>query len=159
MDQLLSLLEHNARLTNSELAAMLSITEEEVAAMIADYEERKIIRGYNTVIDWDKVDRDYVSARIELKVIPQKGMGFEEIAEVISQFDEVETVRLMSGGCDIALTVSGKTFKDVALFVAHKLSTLDTVQSTATSFVLRTYKENGIHVAAEAVDEREVATL
>ena len=94
-------------------------------------------------------------ARIELKVIPQKGMGFEEIAAIISEFEEVETVYLMSGSCDIAITVAGKTFKDVALFVAHRLAPLESVQSTATSFVLRKYKERGVLVCLEPRDERE----
>ena len=86
-------------------------------------------------------------------------MGFEEIASVISRFDEVESVYLMSGTCDIALTVSGKSFKDVAMFVAHRLSTLESVQSTSTSFVLRTYKELGVYVSLDEIDEREVASL
>ena len=140
MDQLLTLLSADARLTNAQLAAALSISEEEVAARIADYEERKIIKGYKAIVDWDKTDRDYVNARIELKVTPQKGMGFEEIA-------------------GIALTVTGKTFKDVAMFVAHRLAPLDSVQSTSTSFVLRTYKELGVFVSFDEMDEREVATL
>ena len=110
-------------------------------------------------MDWDKTDRDYVNARIELKVTPQKGMGFEEIASIIARFDEVESVYLMSGTCDIALTVTGKTFKDVAMFVAHRLAPLDSVQSTSTSFVLRTYKELGVFVSFDEMDEREVATL
>lgn len=159
MDKLLSLLDHNARLSNAQLATMLSISEAEVAAKIADYEARGIIRGYKTIIDWEKTNRDYVIARIELKVIPKSGMGFEQIARIVSQFEEVETVYLMSGTCDIALTVSGKTFKDVALFVAHRLSPLDSVQSTSTSFVLRKYKERGIMVVMDEMDEREVASL
>ena len=159
MDQLLTLLSADARLTNAQLAAALSISEEEVAARIADYEERKIIKGYKAIVDWDKTDRDYVNARIELKVTPQTGMGFEEIAGIIARFDEVESVYLMSGTCDIALTVTGKTFKDVAMFVAHRLAPLDSVQSTSTSFVLRTYKELGVFVSFDEMDEREVATL
>ncbi len=129
MDQLLTLLSADARLTNAQLAAALSISEEDV------------------------------NARIELKVTPQKGMGFEEIAGIIARFDEVESVYLMSGTCDIALTVTGKTFKDVAMFVAHRLAPLDSVQSTSTSFVLRTYKELGVFVSFDEMDEREVATL
>jgi len=155
MDQLLNLLATNARLTNAQLAAMLSTTEEAVAAQIAAYEAAGVIRGYKAIIDWDKTSRDLVIARIELKVIPQKGMGFEEIASIISEFEEVETVYLMSGGCDIAVTVAGKTFKDVALFVAHRLAPMESVQSTSTSFVLRKYKERGVMVCLDAVDERE----
>ncbi len=155
MDQLLSLLSTNARLTNAQLAAMLSTTEEAIAAQIAQYEAAGVIRGYKAIIDWEKTNRDLVIARIELKVIPQKGMGFEEIAAIISEFEEVETVYLMSGSCDIAITVAGKTFKDVALFVAHRLAPLESVQSTATSFVLRKYKERGVLVCLEPQDERE----
>ena len=159
MDQLLTLLSADARLTNAQLAAALSISEEEVAARIADYEERKIIKGYKAIVDWDKTDRDYVNARIELKVTPQKGMGFEEIAYTISQFPEVETCYLMSGGYDLALTISGKTFKDIALFVAHRLAPLDAVQSTATHFVLKKYKYHGIVLVGDEKDEREVTSL
>lgn len=159
MDRLLSLLTEDARLTNAELASALSISEDEVAARIADYEARGVIKGYKAIVDWDKTDRDYVNARIEIKVIPKKGMGFEEIASIISRFEEVESVYLMSGTCDIALTVSGKSFKDVAMFVARRLSPLESVQSTSTSFVLRTYKELGVFVALDEEDEREVASL
>ena len=155
MDQLLALLSDDARLSNAELAAALSISEEEAAARVAQYEKEGVIRGYKTIVDWEKTDRDYVSARIELKVVPKKGMGFEEIAEIIARFDEVESVYLMSGGCDIALNVSGRSFKDIAMFVAHRVSTLESVQSTSTSFVLRTYKEMGVLVDAEEKDERE----
>lgn len=159
MDQLLSLLSEDARLTNAELAAALSTSEEDVAARIAAYEASGVIKGYKTIVDWDKTDRDYVNARIELKVIPQKDMGFEEIAGIIAKFDEVESVYLMSGTCDIALTVTGKSFKDVAMFVAHRLAPLESVQSTSTSFVLRTYKELGVFVALDDTDEREVTSL
>ncbi len=158
MDMLLTLLDKNARLTLSQLAAAVGESEDTVAARIEGYERAGVIRGYKTIIDWDKTDRDHITARIELKVTPKRNMGFEEIAGIIAQFEEVETVYLMSGGYDLALTVAGKTFKDVALFVAHKLSTLESVQSTATSFVLRKYKERGI-IVHENMDEREVTTL
>ena len=159
MKKLLQLLEDDCTLTQAQLASMADMPEAEVAAAIKKYEEDKIILGYKAIVDWDKTDRDYVNARIELKVTPQKGMGFEEIAGIIARFDEVESVYLMSGTCDIALTVTGKTFKDVAMFVAHRLAPLDSVQSTSTSFVLRTYKELGVFVSLDEMDEREVATL
>ena len=133
MDQLLTLLSADARLTNAQLAAALSISEEEVAAQIADYEERKIIKGYKAIVDWDKTDRDYVNARIELKVTPQKGMGFEEIAGIIARFDEVESVYLMSGDLRYcASLLPARRFKEVAMFVAHRLSPLESVLSTST---------------------------
>ena len=159
MDKLLTLLEDNARMPNEQLAVMLGKSEEEVAAAIAGYEKDGVIHGYKTLIDWEKAGRDLVTARIEIRVSPKKDRGFEEIAETIMEFDEVETVYLMSGGYDLALTVTGKTFKDVALFVAHKLSPLDSVLSTATHFVLRKYKERGFRVVGEERDERRVTLL
>lgn len=156
MDALLRLLEKNARLTNAQLAAMTGTTEEEVAAAIAGYERSGVIRGYRALIDWDKTDRQYVEANIEVKVVPKPEMGFEEIAEKLMQFEEVETVSLMSGSYDIALTISGHSFKDVAFFVARKLAPLGSVQSTSTNFVLKRYKENGITCCDLDRDEREV---
>ena len=159
MDKILSLLEENARLTNAQIAAMLDLPEQQVEQAIEHYEQAGVIRGYRAVIDWDKTDRPYVAARIELKVTPKPDMGFEDIACKLAQYPEVETVYLMSGGYDIALTVEGKTFKDVAMFVAKCLAPMDTVLSTATHFVLRKYKQHGIITAEGFVDEREVATL
>lgn len=119
-EKLLKLIAEDAKLTNAQLAAMLGAREEEVASAVASLEKEGIIKGYKALIDWDKTDRNLVSARIEIKVIPKGSMGFEEIAYTISQFREVETCYLMSGGYDLALTISGKTFKDIALFVAHR---------------------------------------
>ena len=143
MYDLLRLLEENARYTNAELAAMLDESEEDVRAEIAKYTAIGVIKSYTTIIDWDKTDRDYVQARIELKVTPQKGHGFDELASQIAQFEEVQSLYLMSGGYDLALTVNGKSFKDIASFVAFRLAPLDSVQSTATHFVLRKYKDKG----------------
>ena len=143
MYDLLRLLEENARYTNAELAAMLDESEEDVRAEIAKYTASGVIKSYTTIIDWDKTDRDYVQARIELKVTPQKGHGFDELASQIAQFEEVQSLYLMSGGYDLALTVNGKNFKDIASFVAFRLAPLDSVQSTATHFVLRKYKDKG----------------
>lgn len=159
MEKLLKLLETNARITNAQLAAMLDTTEEKVEEAIAQYEKDGVIHGYTALIDWDKTGRDLVMARIEIRVSPKKDRGFEEIAETIMEFDEVETVYLMSGGYDLALTVRGRTFKDVAMFVAHRLSPLDSVLSTATHFVLRKYKERGFKVIGEERDERSVTLL
>lgn len=159
MDKLLKLLEGNARMPNAQLAVMLGKTEVEVAAAIAQYERDGVIHGYTALIDWEKAGSDLVIARIEIRVSPKKDRGFEEIAERICQFDEVETVYLMSGGYDLALTVRGKTFKDVALFVAHRLSPLDSVLSTTTHFVLRKYKERNFTIVAGEEDERSVTLL
>ena len=159
-EKLLKLIAEDAKLTNAQLAAMLGAREEEVAtSAVASLEKEGIIKGYKALIDWDKTDRNLVSARIEIKVIPKGSMGFVEIAYTISQFREVETCYLMSGGYDLALTISGKTFKDIALFVAHRLAPLEPVQSTSTHFVLKKYKERGLLMVDDVKDEREVTSL
>ena len=158
-EKLLKLIAEDAKLTDAQLAAMLGAREEEVAGAFASLEKEGIIKGYKALIDWDKTDRNLVSARIEIKVIPKGSMGFEEIAYTISQFREVETCYLMSGGYDLALTISGKTFKDIALFVAHRLAPLEPVQSTSTHFVLKKYKERGLLMVDDVKDEREVTSL
>ena len=156
MDKLLKLLDTDARLTNAQLAVMLGCTEQEVAANIAEWENSGVIRGYKAVIDWERTDRAYVTALIELRVTPKRDLGFEGIAETVMRFEEVESVYLMSGGYDLAVIVSGRTFKDVAMFVAKRLSTLDSVLSTATHFVLRRYKDSGVIFLGEEKDERGV---
>ena len=158
-EKLLRLIDDNAKLTNEQLAVMLGEDAQDVAQTIAGYEKQGVIRGYKALIDWDQTDRNLVSARIEIKVIPQGTMGFEEIAYTISQFREVETCYLMSGGYDLALTISGKTFKDIALFVAHRLAPLEPVQSTSTHFVLKKYKQRGQMMVDDFKDEREVTSL
>jgi DNA-binding Lrp family transcriptional regulator len=159
MDRLLNLLEENARYTNEQLAVMLGRTEEDVAAAIEAYERSGVIRGYKALVDWDKTGEDKIFARIEIKVTPKKDFGFEEIARTIMEFEEVQSVYLMSGGYDLALTVSGRNFKEVALFVAHRLSPLDSVNSTATHFVLKKYKERGAILVEEEKDERRMTLL
>lgn len=159
IEKMLKLLADNAKLSNAQIATMIGASEQEVADAIADCEKKGTIKGYRALIDWDKTGRDLVGARIELKVIPNGVMGFEEIAYTISQFREVETCYLMSGGYDIALTISGKTFKEIALFVAHRLAPLEPVQSTSTHFILRKYKERGIMMVEDNEDEREVTSL
>ena len=155
MNRLLNLLDKNCRLTNEQLAVMLDTTAEKVAAAIETYETQGIIHGYKAAIDWDKTDREYVIARIEIKVIPMRDHGFDEIARTIYSYDEVETCYLMSGGYDLAVTVSGKNFKDIALFVSQKLAPIDAVQSTSTHFVLKKYKERGVLLAEKERDMRE----
>ena len=158
-EKLLRLIDDNAKLTNEQLAVMLGEDAQDVAQTIAGYEKEGGIRGYKALSDWDQTDRNLVSARIEIKVIPKGTMGFEEIAYTISQFREVETCYLMSGGYDLALTISGKTFKDIALFVAHRLAPLEPVQSTSTHFVLKKYKQRGQMMVDDFKDEREVTSL
>lgn len=157
MDQLIQILANNARLSAEQLAAMTGSTPAQVAARIDALQAEGVIRGYKAIVDWEKTDRDFCTARIELKVTPKSGMGFDEIAVTIAQFDEVESVELMSGGYDLGLTVTGKTFKDVAMFVAQRLAPLDSVESTATHFVLKTYKQGGIMTCGQEKDEREGA--
>lgn len=156
MDKLLKLLDTNARLTTAQLAAMLDRPEAEVAADIAALEKSGVIRAYKALIDWDKTPRELVTAIIELKVTPKRDSGFESIAETIMRFEEVESVYLMSGGYDLSVHVTGRTFQEVAMFVAKRLSTLDSVVSTATHFVLRRYKDSGVMFLGEEKDERGV---
>ena len=159
MDRLLSLLQNNARLTNKQLAVMLGREEEDVAKAIAAYEKSGVIRGYQAVIDWDKTDSPTVFARIEIKVTPKKDFGFEEIARTIMELEEVQSVSLMSGGYDLQLVIKGQTFQEIALFVAKRLSPLDDVLSTATHFVLRTYKKEGRLYQDEEIEERACTVL
>ena len=159
MDDLLKLLMQNARFTDEQLAVMLDTTEEDVRNRIEKLEQDGVIRGYKPVVDWDKVDTERVVARIELNVLPKRDFGFDEIAKRIMMFDEVETIYLVSGTYDLAITVAGRSFKDVALFVAQKLSPMDGVTSTSTSFVLRKYKEKNIIIEDEEVDVRGNASL
>ncbi len=154
MDQLLRLLDTDARLTCEQLATMLDCTEDEVRARIADLEKNGTLRAYKAVIDWDKTDRNRVTAIIELKVIPRPDVGFESIAETVAGFDQVESVYLMSGGYDLSVRVNGRSFQEIAAFVAKRLATLDSVQSTATHFVLRRYKESHVPFLTQEVDER-----
>ena len=155
MDKLLKLLDTDARLTNAQLAVMLDKTEAEVAAQIAAWEREGVIRAYKALIDWDKTDREYVSAIIELKVAPQRDRGFDRIAEKIYNYPEVQSVHLMSGGYDLMLMIEGRTMKEVAYFVAYKLAPIEDVVSTATHFVLKKYKDKGVIYKAPEKDERE----
>ncbi len=154
MEKLLKLLDRNARLTDAQLSAMLGISEDEVRQRVDTLEKAGVIRGYTAVIDWDKTEREYVTAIIELHVTPKPDLGFEGIAQTIARFDEVESVSLMSGGYDLSITVNARTFRDVAIFVATRLSPLESVVSTATHFVLRRYKERNIVFLGDTEDER-----
>ena len=151
---LLKRLAKDSRTSPEDLAVMLGMTEEEVLAEIAQMEREGIIRGYKAVIDWDRLDSAYVSAIIELKVTPKAGFGFEEVASKVMQYPEVESVYLMSGVYDLNVVVKGKTFQEVAKFVAKELSTIESVTSTATHFVLRRYKELDVALLGSGKDER-----
>ncbi|MBQ9375453.1 MAG: Lrp/AsnC family transcriptional regulator [Ruminococcus sp.] len=154
MDSLIKLLKTNARLTDAELAVMLGKTEKEIADDIKKLENDGVIQGYSAIIDESVIDSNSVYALIELKVTPQSQSGFDEIAKEISQYDEVESVRLMSGGYDISVAVTGGNIRDVSQFVSQKLAAIDAVQSTATHFVLKSYKNNGIIINSSETDER-----
>lgn len=154
MDSLIKLLKGNARLSNEQLAVMLGVTPEEVAARIADYEKRGVIKGYSVILNEELADKNAVTAFIEVKVTPKADFGFDELARTIMMYDEVDSVTLMSGSFDLAVTLSGTNYKEVALFVAKRLSSIDGVISTSTHFVLKQYKEQGFFIENEAADER-----
>ena len=149
-EQLLELLQQNARLTNAELAVMLDVTEAEVADAIRALENK----GYSAIVNDELANKDLVTAVIELRVTPQRDCGYEEIAHTIMQYDEVESIALMAGAYDLSVTVKGTNVKDVSMFVSQRLATLAGVLSTATYFVLKKYKEKGIIIEGEEKDER-----
>ncbi len=153
--KLLQLLESDCTLTPEQLSAMTGMTEEEVRAAVSKLQEDKIILGYQAVVDWDRTQRENVTALIEVKVTPQRGDGFDRIAERIYQYDEVESVYLMSGAFDLTVIISGKTLKEVAHFVGEKLATLDDVTGTATHFILHKYKENHLIFEKRPQQEKE----
>ena len=154
MDSLIKLLKGNARLSNEQLAVMLGVTPEEVAARIADYEKRGVIKGYSVILNEELADKNAVTAFIEVKVTPKADFGFDELARTIMMYDEVDSVTLMSGSFDLAVTLSGTNYKEIALFVAKRLTSIDGVISTSTHFVLKQYKEQGFFIENEAADER-----
>jgi DNA-binding Lrp family transcriptional regulator len=144
MDKLLELLSENAKLTAEQLAVMLNLTTQQVSEKIEQYEKDGIIIGYKTLINWEKVDKSKAIALIGLRVTPKQDNGFDEIAGRIMQFDEVESVYLMSGGYDLTVKVCGKSMQDIAAFVMRRLAPLDSVLSTATHFILTRYKDGGV---------------
>lgn len=151
---ILSHLENDAHLDAATLAVMLGKPEADVQKEITACEADGTILSYKTVINWEKTDRRMVRAFIELKTIPQQDKGFGAVAERIAQYPQVKSVFLMSGGFDLALFVEGESMRDVALFVAEKLATMDGVTSTATHFVLQTYKDNDVIFAQDHADQR-----
>ena len=158
-EAILAVLEKNSRIDLADLAALLGVTEAEVANEISEMEKERVICGYHTLINWDKTNREKVVALIEVRVTPQRGHGFDHIAERIYNFPEVDTVYLMSGAYDFCVMLEGKTLKQVSAFVSEKLSTLESVTSTATHFVLKKYKDHGTIMVSETnKKERQLIT-
>ena len=149
--EILSKLEHDCRISPTNLALMLDKEEGEIKELVEELEKERVILGYTAVIDWDKTDKEYVTALIELKVAPQRDGGFDKIAGQIYNYDEVQTAYLMSGGFDIAVILEGRTMREVAYFVAEKIAVMDGIVATSTHFVLRKYKEKGV---IYSLDER-----
>ncbi|MCR3884074.1 Lrp/AsnC family transcriptional regulator [Methanotrichaceae archaeon M04Ac] len=156
--EILEVLEENARATPGEIATLVGLSEEEVGGEIKRLEDAGVIRKYMTMINWEKIDDGYVYAIVELKVSLHRDKGYDAIAERISRFSEVQSVRLISGDHDISFTVRGKSMKDVAFFVTEKIATLEGVESTCTHFVLKSYKEHGVILYDRAQPKRLVVT-
>ncbi len=154
-NKILKLLETNSRLSADDIAVMLNENVEDIKRQIKEMEDKQIICGYNTLINWDSTNvHDIVTALIEVKVTPQRGEGFDKIAERIYQYDQVKSVYLMSGGFDFTVIIEGTTLKEVALFVGQKLAPIDGVISTSTHFVLKKYKDYGVVFNSSKKDER-----
>ena len=156
MDKLLRLLSENSNYTTAQLSMMLGEPEEAIEARIKEYEDSGVIRGYQAVVNWDDVPESGVMAIIELKVAPQMQKGFDDIAERIMQYDEVECVYLMAGAYDLLLIVNGRTIQDVSSFVAKRLAAMPGMLSTATHFILKRYKEDGVPLVDKKKDGREM---
>lgn len=157
-ERLLELIEKDGRRSAKELAVMLGANEEDIISEIALLEKEQIICGYQTLINWEKTEKETVTALIEVKVTPQRGQGFDSIAERIYKFREVKAVYLMSGAFDFTVIVEGKTMKEVAMFVSNKLAPLESVLSTGTCFVLKKYKDYGIVLEDKKQDERMIVS-
>ena len=156
--KLLELIEHNAKLSIEEIANELKASPNDIVSLIADLESRKVICGYDTIINWDKVTEERIHALIEVRVTPTRGKGFDEIAERIYKYPEVQSTYLISGGFDLLVFMEGKTLKEISTFVTQKLSTLESVISTTTHFVLHKYKDHGIILNKKDEDERMIMT-
>ena len=153
-EKILTFIEKNSRVDLKELAIVLGVDEVTVANELAAMEQEHIICGYHTLIDWEKTSIEKVNALIEVRVTPQRGRGFDSVAERIYNYPEVNAVYLISGGYDLLVTIEGKTLREVAQFVSDKLSTLDSVLSTKTNFILKKYKDHGTIIAEPEEDER-----
>ncbi len=153
-EKLLRIIEKNSRVEISELAIRLDVPEIEIANELKKLEDEGVICGYHTMIDWEKTNLEKVSALIEVRVTPQRGQGFDTIAERIYKYPEVEAVYLISGGYDLLVCLEGKSLKEVSTFVTDKLSTMESVLSTATHFILKKYKDHGTILTKKYQDER-----
>ena len=158
MKDILEILSENAKATPAEIAALLGLSEADVASEIQELESAGVIRKYITLINWEKLDKSYVFAVLELKVALQRKTGYDAVAERIANFSEVESVRLISGDHDLSVTVRGESMKDIAYFVAEKIAPLEGVQSTCTHFILKSYKEHGVILTEKAKPQRLVIT-
>lgn len=160
MDEILRILDKEQGVVNvAKISRMLGRAEEEVAATLHEMEDKHIIAGYKTIVNWDKTDREVVTALIDLKVTPQRGEGFDKVAERIYKYPQVRALYLMSGAYDLSVMIEGKSMKEVALFVAQKLAPMEGIISTATHFVLKPYKMEGIILEDNEKDTRQVITL
>lgn len=159
MLEILELLEKDSRITVQEIAVRLGLSEEAVANQIREYEKQGVIVGYTTMVNWEKTERENVTALIEVKITPQKLEGFDRAAERIYKFPEVTSCYLMSGGFDLTVIIEGKTLKEVAMFVSQKLAPLESVLSTSTHFVLKKYKDEGRIFSSNETDNREAIFL
>lgn len=160
MDELLKILDKEQGMADvAKIADILGKTEAEVAADIEELEKNHIIAGYKTIVNWEKTDRDVVTALIDLRVTPQRGEGFDKVAERIYKYPQVKALYLMSGAYDLSVMIEGKTMKEVALFVAQKLAPMESIISTATHFVLKKYKAEGVMFKDDKKDSRQVITL
>ncbi len=158
-EELLSIIEKNSRIDLKELAIRLGKEEIDVVNELQKLEDERIICGYHTLVNWEKTSIEKVTALIEVKVTPQRGQGFDRIASRIYNYPEVRDVYLISGGFDLLVTLEEKSLKDIARFVSEKLSTLDSILSTATHFILKKYKDHGTVIDEHIKDEREVVSL
>lgn len=157
-EKILSIIEKNSRIDLKELAVILGVEEADIVNEMEQMEKEGVICGYHTLIDWEKTSAEKVNALIEVRVTPQRGNGFDSIAEKIYKYSEVHAVYLISGGYDLLVSLEGKSLKEVSTFVSEKLSTLDSVISTATHFILKKYKDHGTILTRKEVDERMQVT-
>ncbi len=157
-EELLKVIEKNSRIDTKELAVILGVEEVEIVNELAAMEAEGVICGYHTLVNWEKTSEEKVTALIEVRVTPQRGQGFDSIAERIYNYPEVRSVYLISGGYDLMVILEGKSLREVSAFVSDKLSTLDTVLSTATHFILKKYKDHGTVISSKKQDEREMIT-
>ena len=160
MEEILNILDkEKGNVSRAKIAQMLGMEEKEVADKIEKMEKENVIVGYKTIVNWDKTDKYVVVALIDLRITPQRGEGFDKVAERIYKYPQVKSLYLMSGAYDLSVTIEGKSMKEVALFVAQKLAPMDSIISTATHFVLKKYKEEGIVFEDDEKDTRQVITL